>query len=230
MTALRDEAGRFIVTVLRCTRQPKAFAAAWFAGETRAPNPIAYVSTALAISAAARSATAAIVGLHDDNGVWSSLATATLPYAYYVLLGVLCHAVLRFGGTTRPLRASLAIALYVGGGPGLLLTLSLDLDLLLYAVTTGGAAFGNSFAGAPRWAMPILLALALGTSALFLMSLASGLRGLHGGSRLRAVVAIVVALVVSGLLLGALHAVFDFTLGVPHFLLHFGGALIAIQF
>lgn len=220
---VRDEAVRFMVTVLQCSRHPRRFAAAWFAGDTRAPNPIGYVSTALAVTAAARSLTAALIGVDDHSGLWSSLAAATLPYAYYALLGVLSHLVFRLGGTTRPLSASLAIALYVGGGPGLLLTLSLDLDVLLYSLLTGRVQFEHGFVDAPPWAMPILLGLAMGTSALFVLALASALRGLHGGSRLRTFVAIVLALVVSGLLLSALHAVFRFSLGVPHFLFHLGG-------
>ncbi|HMG24515.1 MAG TPA: hypothetical protein VK607_24430 [Kofleriaceae bacterium] len=218
--AVRDEASRFVVTVLQCSRHPGRFAGAWFAGATRAPNPIGYVSTSLAITAAARSVTAALVGGADDGGLWSSLAVATLPYAYYALLGVLCHVVLRPGQATRPLSASLAIALYIGGGPGLLLTLSLDLDLLLYSAVTGGGSLQHGFAAAPPWARLVLIALALGTSALFMMALASAMRGLHGRSRLRTVAAIVFALAGSGLLLSALHAMFHFALGVPHFLFH----------
>jgi hypothetical protein len=228
--AVRDEAVRFLATVLQCCRHPRRFAATWFAGETRALNPIGYVSTALAISAAARSVTTALIQLRDDSGLWSSLAVATLPYAYYALLGVLCHIVLRLGGTTRPLSASLAIALYVGGGPGLLLTLSLLLDVLLYAAVTSGARLQHGFVDAPPWAIPILMAPVLGMAALFLMALAAGFRGLHGGSRLRAVAAIVVAIIVAGLLLGALHAVLDFALGVPHFVFYFRRSPIDIWF
>jgi hypothetical protein len=218
--AVRDEAVRFLVTVLQCSRHPGRFAAAWFAGETRAPNPIGYVSTALAVTAAAKSLTAALIGVDDDSGLWSSLAVATLPYAYYALLGVLCHVGFRLGGTTRPLSASLAIALYVAGGPGLLLTLALDADLLLYFLLTGQSQVLHNFVDTPAWATPILLGLVGATSGFFMLALASALGGLHGASRRRALVALVFALVVSGLLLSALHAVFAFSLGVPHFLFH----------
>lgn len=64
---VRDEAVRFMVTVLQCSRHPRRFAAAWFAGETRAPNPIGYVSTALAVTAAAK-ATEPIV-THGSSAV-----------------------------------------------------------------------------------------------------------------------------------------------------------------
>jgi hypothetical protein len=215
---VRDEAVRFMVTVQQCSRHPGRFAAAWFAGDTRAPNPIGYVSTALAVTAAAKSLTAALIGVNDNSGLWSTLAVATLPYAYYALLGVLCHIVFRLGGTARPLSASLAIALYVGGGPGLLLTLSLELDMLLYSLLTGSVQFQHGFVDAPPWAIPILFGLVMGTSALFVLALAGALRGLHGVRGLRTLVAIVFALVVSGLLLSALHAAFSFSLGVPHFL------------
>lgn len=228
---VRDEAVRFMVTVLQCSRHPRRFAAAWFAGDTRAPNPIGYVSTALAVTAATKSLTAALLGVDDSTGLWSSLAVATLPYAYYALLGVLSHIVFRLGGTTRPLSASLAIALYVGGGPGLLLTLSLELDMLLYSLLTGRVKFEHGFLDAPPWALPILFGLVMATSALFVLALASALRGLHGGSRLRTFVAIILALVISGLLLSALHAAFHFSLGVPHFLFHLrGGAPMDLWF
>jgi hypothetical protein len=190
----------------------------WFAGETRAPNPIGYVSTALAVTAAAKSLTAAMIGIDDNSGLWSSLAVATLPYAYYAPLGVLCHIGFRLRGATRPLGASLAIALYIGGGPGLLLTLAIEVDMLLYSLLTGATQFQHGFVDAPAWAMPILLGLVAATSGLFVLTLAAALAGLHGASRSRTLLAIVFALVVSGLLLSALHEAFDFSLGVPHFL------------
>lgn len=221
--AVRDEAVRYLVTVLQCSRHPRRFAAAWFAGETRAPNPIGYVSTSLAVTAAARSVTAALTGMDDSGGLWSGLAVATLPYAYYALLGVMCHVGLRLGGRTRPLGASLAIALFVGGGPGLMLTLSLDLDLWLYFALTGRMQTLHAFEDAPTWALPILFGLVAGMSALFVIALASALRGLHGAGRLRTLVAIVLGLVVSGFLLSALHAAFSFALGVPHFLFRLHG-------
>jgi hypothetical protein len=217
---VRDEAVRFLVTVLQCCRHPRRFATAWFAGETRAPNPIGYVSTALAVTAAVKSVTAALIGVDDNNGLWTGLALATLPYAYYALLGVLCHIGFRLTGKTRPLSASLAIALYIGGGPGLLITLSIEVDLLLYFLLTGATQVLHDFGDAPAWAVPILLGLVAATSGLFFLALAAALGTLHGASRLRTLLAIFFALVVSGLSLGALHAAFDFSLGVPHFLFH----------
>jgi hypothetical protein len=223
VAVVRDESVRFLVTALQCTRHPRRFAAAWFAGETRALNPVGYVSTALAISTAVRSVTLALLSVSDDGGFWSNVGAATLPYAYYALLGVMCHVVLRQRKTARPLRASMAIALYIGGGPGLLLSLAVYLDLWLYYAVTGMLPGGQGFMGAPGWAKPILLALVLGAAALFLMALASGFRALHAASRVRAIVAILVALAGSAVLLGALHEAFTFTLGVPHFVFRHGG-------
>lgn len=220
--AIWEESVRFLVTVLQCTRHPRRFAAAWFAGETRALNPIGYVSTALAISAAVRSVTMALLSISDDSGFWSNVGAATLPYAYYALLGVLCHVVLRRRETARPLRASMAIALYIGGGPGLLLSLAMWLCVWLYFAVTGTFP-GHGILGAPGWAIPILLTPVTAASGLFLTAMAGGFRGLHAASRARALVALLVALAGSALLLGALHAVFDFTLGVPHFVVRHGG-------
>jgi hypothetical protein len=216
VATVRDEAGRFLVTALQCIRRPGQFGAAWFAGTSRAPNPIGYVSTALAVTAAASSLTGALLGADGDGGLWASIATATLPYAYYALLGVLCHVVMWLGGTTRPLRASLAIALYVGGGPGLLLTLAFDVDELLYAAAARNTQIAHNFEGAPAWVVPILFGLAVCAAVLFQVALASGLRGLHGGSPRRALAAMVFATLASGLLLTTLHDVFPFHLGVPY--------------
>lgn len=229
--AVRDDAVRFLVTVVQSTRHPRRFAAAWFAGETRALNPIGHVSTALAVTAAVKAVTAAAIGMDDDSGLWSSLAVATLPYAYYALLGVLCHIVLRLTGPTRPLSASLAIALYVGGGPGLLLAIAIDVDVLLYFVVADHPQLQHAFEDAPSWAVPILFGLVMGMYALFVMALASTLSALHGAGVKRTLAAILVALAVSGLLLGALHAAFPFSLGVPHFLflLH-ARSPVALQF
>lgn len=217
VATVRDEAGRFLITALQCIRRPGQFAAAWFAGTTRAPNPFGYVSTALAVTAAASSLTNAVVGIENDGGLWASLATATLPYAYYALLGILCHVVMRLGGTTRPLRASLAVALYVGGGPGLLLTLAFELDMLLYAALAGNTRMADNFEGAPAWVVLILVGLAVCAAVLFQVALVSGLRGLHGGSRRRALAAMVFATLASGLLLTTLRDAFAFHLGVPYF-------------
>src|SRR5262249_41839638 len=110
--------------------------------------------------------------------------------------------------TARPLRASLAISLYVGGGPGLLLSLAMYLDLWLYFAVTGMSPGRNGLmGGVPGWTKPILLATVFGASGLFLTALASAFRGLHAASRVRAIVAILVALAGSAVLLGALHEV-----------------------
>jgi hypothetical protein len=223
--AVRNESVRFVVTALACTRHPYRFATAWVRGETEALNPIGYLSTALAITAAVKAVTTAILPLGDDNGFWSNVSTATLPYAYYVLLGILCHAALRATGTTRALRASMGIALYVGGGPGLLLHLLSYLDLWLYVGVTGTTHLENNFQGAPWWSLPLLMLPTLVVAGYFWAALAIGLRGVHATSRLRGSIALLVAVVISGMLLSALHSVFEFNLGVPHFLVQFGGGI-----
>ena len=63
--------------------------------------------------------------------------------------------------------------------------------------------------------------LAWGPFALFALTLAAGLRGLHVVSRVRAAIALLVTLAISGLLLRALHAAFDVGLRSPHFVLYF---------
>ncbi len=207
----RSEIRHFAATVNGFCRHPSRFSAAWMAGQTRALNPLGFLATALAISGTVGS----LVPGNDEGGILGNLAAATLPYAYYVLLGVLCHPLLRLAGSTRPLRATVAISLFAGGGPGLLVALGGDLMVCL-RVALFGAYKGSVAAGVPPWAQPPLLLLLFVPMLFLLASLALGLGGLHGLRRGRAAVALLIALLLSAVLLGVLHGRFAFALGTPH--------------
>ena len=215
--AVRHDIVRFAATVWQFSRHPRRFGAAWFAGQTQALNPIGYLSTSLAVSAAVSALVSALRGA-SDGGLWGSLANATLPYTYYVVVGVVCHGVLRLGGSPRPLRASVAIALFAGGGPGLVLTLAIYATMGLH-FALAGSFHGAVLSDVPPWSAPIFLVLVYVPLMLLLATLASGLRGLHDATRLRAFVAIVVALVITAAIFGVLHAMFDLAFNVPHLVL-----------
>jgi hypothetical protein len=219
--AVRGESVRFVRTAVYFSVHPRRFATAWYDGTTEALNPVGFLSTSLAISTAVVTVSAWLLDRKDDGGFWSNLGDATLPYIYYVLLGILSHVVLRLCGSTRPLRASVAIALFAGGGPGLVLRFILYCQVWIH-IALVGSFHGQLLPGLPGWYVPISQVLFYGSAAYFLLALAAGLRGLHAVSRGRTAGALVVALVSSGLALGVLHDVIVFSFNVPHFVIRFG--------
>jgi hypothetical protein len=208
-----DEARRFAGTALGFMRRPGRFSAAWLAGRQRALNPLGFVATALGISSAA-----ALLVQRDDGGrVLGALTAAVLPYCYYAAVGIVCHPILRLGGSIRRLRASIAVALFAGGGPGLLVTLTWYL-----AVAVRTALFGaqdSLLRGIPQWAIAPMALLTFGPFAYYLVVLTLAMAGLHALGHRRAVVAVVFSLCIIGVVLGAIHRAVRFSVGVPHFVL-----------
>jgi hypothetical protein len=209
----RAEVRRFVSTAVGFMRQPERFSADWLAGRQRALNPLGFVATALGISGAA-----SILLPHDNgSGVLDTLALSTLPYCYYASIGIVCHPLLRLGGSTRRLRASVAVALFAGGGPGLLVTLTWYLAFALRRALFGPQE--SLIRGLPGWAIPPLAIITFGSFAYYLASLALALAGVHAVGRRRPVSAVVLSLCAIGLGLGALHRALRFSVGVPHFVL-----------
>ena len=210
-----DELRRFVATALAFTLRPARFSAAWLAGETTALNPLGFVATAIAVSGAA-AALLAGGGNAGGGGLWDLLTGAVAPYAYYIALGALCHPIMRWFGSRRRLRASVAVALFAGGGPGLVLLLACyaceAARQLLFGLHTG-----SLLRGLPLWAQLVFLVVFGGAALLFIITLARGQRGVHGARSGHAAVALTFSLVASALVLGALHRRVEFALGVPHF-------------
>jgi hypothetical protein len=226
VVTVRDEFLRFVATLFHVTRHPQRFAAAWYEGKTKALNPAGFLSTALAVNAAAIVVLGWIRGTSGGaDSMWSTLCDATLPYAYYVGLGVLCHPILRLCGSRRPLHATVAIALFSGGGPGLLLRFSLYLQIAIHVALVGDFD-GQLAVGLPAWYAPINLVLAYGSFAAFALVLAAGLRGLHTARWWQVAIALAMSLLTSGYLLGVLHGALHFDLGAPHLVMGFERGLL----
>ncbi len=171
-----------------------------------------------------------IRGTQGADDFWSTIGDAMLPYVYYVLLGVLCHPVLRLCGSTRPLRASVAVALFTGGGPGLLLAFSLYLQVWIHILLVGSFD-GQLLPGLPDWYVPIHEVLFYAPFMAYVLVLAGGLRGLHAARRWQVAIAIMVSLLASAILLGVLHRVVNFNLRAPHLVMRIGrGPLFDIWF
>jgi hypothetical protein len=209
----RDEIHRFVTTALGFMRRPGRFSADWFAGRQRALNPLGFIATALGLSSAAGALTPSLV----RDTFWAHASQALLPYVYYVLVGVLCHPILRLGGSTRPLRATIAVSLFAGGSPGLVVALSIDLMVALRVALFGppGPSHGM-LPGVPLWAIGPILLMSYAPFAYLLATLALGLAGLHAVSRARAAVAVGFSLVAIGLLFGVAHRRVYLEVGAPH--------------
>jgi len=222
VVAVRDEVVRFGATALHFTLHPQRFAASWYEGKTEALNPAAFLSTSLGVRAAVLVVSAWIRGLHgDDDSFWSTLGEATLPYVYYMVLGVLCHPVLRLCGSKRPLRASVAVALFAGGGPGLLLSFSIYLQVWIH-IALVGSFHGELLSGLPDWYVPIFEVLVDAPFAAYVLVLAGGVRGLHAARQWQVAIAVAMSLLTSAILLGVLHDAVNFHLSAPHLVMRFG--------
>lgn len=208
-----EEARRFLGTAAGFMRRPGRFSAAWLAGDEPALNPLGFVATALGISGAA----GALLPQHDASRVFGAIASAVLPYCYYAAIGIASHPLLRLGGSTRRLRASVAVALFAGGGPGLLITLTWYVARALRVALFG--AQDSMLRGIPAWAVAPMMVLTFGPFAYYLVTLTLGLAGLHAVGRARAAAAVLFGLCGVGLLLGALHHVVSVPVGVPHFVI-----------
>jgi hypothetical protein len=203
--ALRQTLGElreFFRTALAFSRHPGRFADEWYRGEREALNPFGMLATAAAIVASTHQFLPLLVlalmkSAHSIDDGSDSLARQLLaavgPFLHYALLGALAHAVLRLGGSTRKLRGSIGVALYAGAGPGS------GAYLLLYLAAMAVTLSGSKFFAGPY----AVVAIAPGFL-VFAWALCVGLAGLHRVRAWRAGLAIVIAVVVSGLLFGLL--------------------------
>ena len=200
--ALRE--GRlFLATAWAVTVQPARFAAEWAWGDRRALNPLGYFATAAALVTLANSLVMRLLGRPGGS---EPLLTQVLDsigiYLHYVTLGLLCHAFLRWRGSIRTVRGSLAIALYVGGGPATIVHL-FNVAMLAYVQRR----YGKHEFTLAELTSPALLATAMVIVASRLAALVVFIRALTGFHALKtgwATLALVLAMLVTGLVFGLL--------------------------
>jgi hypothetical protein len=176
LAGIRNELRLYLRTALAVSLRPAAFAAEWREGTRDALNPLAFLATALAFSSPPTLAVSHFAGLQEQGGsLWDAfLADQVAPYVQYVLLGIFAHGFLRLLGGSQRLLATVAIALFVAGGPAMaidLLTLPLD-------VTLGHVA--ASAESASNFALQVLTVASIaGANLAFFVIFALGLAGLH---------------------------------------------------
>jgi hypothetical protein len=196
------EARSFARTVAAITIRPARFARGWVTGELSVMNPLGYFATSVAIVAVCQKLAFAAVGVGEGAGLLVEVVNVIGPYLYYVALGMLCHVMLRARGSRRTARASLAIALYAGGGPFALATI-----VNLVAFMIAQLRFGKlNFSGAELLTREVfaLGVVAFGSRLAALIIFARALSGLHAQPARWTALALLLALAITALAFGLL--------------------------
>jgi hypothetical protein len=194
----------FLRTAAAVTARPARFAASWAAGEREALNPLGFMATAAAIVTIAASVGARVAPLPGGSSTLLGEALDSLgPYVHYVALGLICHAVLRVAGSRRPVLGSVAMSLFLGGGPSTIATL---IEVAMFLTLSRWLGKVN-FTGPELTHLPVLAAgvvvwtVRIGVAVCFVRAFA----GLHRVRTVWALLGLVVALAITGLIFGLLQ-------------------------
>lgn len=130
--AVGREVAAFARTLWAIATSPARFADQWVSGQRRALNPLAFLLNALAVLGPWRALWARLVDPNPPTTpLWFELGKPIFPVIINVTVTALFHLILKPLGTRRPLRSSLAMAMYVSGGPLAILNFLLA-PLMLY--------------------------------------------------------------------------------------------------
>jgi hypothetical protein len=114
--------------------RPRAFAAAWAAGESQPLNPLAYSLNTLAIAGPVTALLVHLAGVEDDVlPLWAQLCKPLLPWIYNLVWLTPMHFGLRLVGGRRRLRTTIGASFYAGGAIHLLRVFTAPLSLLQLA-------------------------------------------------------------------------------------------------
>jgi hypothetical protein len=123
--AVVGELAAYVTTALAVITQPARFAAAWASGRTRALNPLAFELNAIALTGVWFTLWSRLLDPNPPSTpLWFTLVKSGIPILLGLLAMAVSHPLLRLLGGRAPLRSTLATALYVGGGPTMLLYLA----------------------------------------------------------------------------------------------------------
>ncbi|MFL5347045.1 MAG: hypothetical protein ACJ8AT_19850 [Hyalangium sp.] len=163
-------------------------------------NPVTFIGTATALVVFAMRAVGDTTGRHMAPTFFSQLFLALAPQLYYAQFGLVAHAVLRLLGSRRRWTSSVGVALFAGGiFPTIATLLSLGVVLGVYWFH-GLPEDVSPFQAVPAWARIILGVLISGAFSAFFFTLARGLGAVHEVSRARRVIALMAAVLVTGLI------------------------------
>ncbi len=122
----------------------------------------------------------------------ASAVGSLAPYLHYLSLGAVTHVCLRVAGSKRPLRTSMA--LYAGGGPGLMV--SVLLVLIVFVLHAQYGALNVLAPEVPRGLARAGLLVFVTLYLWFLWTMAAAFAGAHACRLWKAVLAVTVATVV----------------------------------
>jgi hypothetical protein len=202
LTATARELRAFAETAAAATVRPARFARGWVEGRHAALNPLAFMATAAALVTVAGTLAARLGPLGGSSTLAGEVLDSVGPYLHYLALGLICHAILRLAGSRRRVAGSVAMSLYVGGGPGTVATL---IDLVMFLVVS--KLFGKVNFSAAELATPVLMAVGVVVWAVRLGMAVAFVAAFVGLHRVRvgwAVLGLVVALLLTGLAFGIL--------------------------
>jgi hypothetical protein len=204
LAKLREELTLFLRTVASFALRPRAAAAAWRAGSLQLLNPLGFLATSASITVPILHVLDRWAGEKDVASLGGELAETLAPFVHYIVLGVLAHVVLRLAGSREPLRNSVAVALYAGGGPGAAVNLVVAIAAGLLMKSRGT---GNFFdATLPTSVRVMGFASVVAVFVAVFGSFAAGLAGLHRVRVWRSVLALLLAYLAAGLVFGAFKA------------------------
>jgi len=116
--AVGHELAAFLTTLWAILSAPARFADDWASGRRRALNPLAFLFNAVAVLGPWRAFWARLLDPNPPTTpLWFELSKPLYPVVINVSVTALLHLLLRPLGARRPLRSSLAIGMYVSGGP-----------------------------------------------------------------------------------------------------------------
>ncbi len=116
--AVGHELAAFATTSWAIVAAPARFADDWASGRRRALNPLAFLLNALAVLGPWRALCTRLIDPNPPTTpLWFELGKPIFPVAMNVTVTALFHLLLKPLGARRPLRSSLAVAMYVSGGP-----------------------------------------------------------------------------------------------------------------
>jgi hypothetical protein len=203
-----EELRLYVATAVFFTLRPGRFALEWVEGRRLALNPLAMLATAAGMLGTSTNLLGRLLGGSGGHStLLRDVIAAVAPFVHYALLGALCHAVLRLFGSQRPLRDSLGLALFAGGGPAVgtvLLTYLVGAALWL---ANGRPEIVAGIMGAlPRRAAIALSVLALGGFIAFFISFLVAMTAVHRVRPWKALLALLAAMAIAALIFGTLDS------------------------
>ena len=117
----RHELALFLRTAADFALHPSRSGRLWTRPGVRHLNPIGFAATSFAMVGAVVTTSTQLFHWNESSStVTRELLAWLLPFAYFLLLGMIQHLFLRLFRSSRPLRDSCAMALYAGGGVAML--------------------------------------------------------------------------------------------------------------